>query len=465
MAIVAFCANDVQGEARRGAETGAATAAACPYAIDNGCAGANQNSNLKDPTLLASSIQSGQSWTSKHPMNFNVPGVDYPVGYDKTVKLKDPQTDATLLANCPYRAGVFLCNSGSTPPINGFDFTGAISAYGHPFSLQFGPNTIGTCQVTNSKFLVDSTNTASPVWFKNGTCNRIFKYNQCSGSGASGSATSCIQDDSRSPSNNSDYEYNAFPNQGFPRIITSVGSAGAGLTRTFKYNYVYGLGQKDDPNHGEIDLYGGQCRGCGYTVKSVEWTGNFIVWAKATLSVNNATFFAGTGDQNNYRTLATTINSNIIVANRDPSGAATIGRVVVDGEWASLGAVTYNNNYVDPTGAFFCAVNGLVVQNTVATVNGNTATVTSGTLRGVEIGYNINGPGMLQATITNVSGGGGAGTVYTFDGSPQNRGSIAVTLTPGILSLASSGNRNLTDGSSTDVRGPQLSGSCNNSHR
>jgi hypothetical protein len=437
----------------------------CLQAVDNGCAGANQNSNYT--TTLASSRQSGQTWTSSHPMNFNVPAVDYPVGYDTTLTLKDPQTDAYVLSECTYTnaTGTFLCNNGDGPTFNGYDWTGAISAYGHAFSLQFGPNESGTCTVTNSKFLQDGTNSNSALWIKNNTCNRVVKYNQFLGGGIALTTQCCsaIQDDSRDASNSSDYEYNAFPNQSWNRIITSVGSGGAGLTRTIKYNYISGLGNKNDGNHSETDLYGGQSPGgVGYTVNSVEWSSNYIVWPSNILvTASNTTFFAGTGDLNNYKSLATVMNSNVIVCNSAASGGAP-GHCLVDGQWANLGAVTANNNYIDPWGSSYCASNGLDNQNGVATVSGNTATFTGGSVYS-EAGYFISGPGLTQRNVTAASGPQFTQTV-TFDGAAVGSlGSISVIVVPGMASLTSSGNKNLTDGSSVDLTYPYFTPAvCNN---
>jgi hypothetical protein len=468
LSILLFCLSVVNAKA--GAPKDGASGSvvsSCPYPVDGGCGGANQNSNFKDASLFAKARQSGQRWTSEHPMNFNVPGQDYPVGYDKTLTLKDPQT-AKLPPQCSFDAAKsrVLCNSSGDITINGFDFTGAISAIGHPISLQFGPNTTGTCTVTNNKFSVDVPTGDLATWFMNGTCGRVYKFNECRGTGAAGMLSGCIEDDSLWTSNTLDVEYNAFPSQSGARLIIASGAGGNGATWKFDYNYVQGLGQAPGGPHGEVDLYGGQCRGCGYTIRSKTWNNNFIVWDKAATSQNNATFFAGTGDLNNYKTLATNINSNVIVTNRNRTsvgrGTQSVGHALVDGQWANLGVVTANNNYLDPTGAAECSRNGLAVQNDVAFVTGNTATISKGSVN-AEVGHFINGPGMRQAIVTAVSGAM-PGQVVTFDGPPQSLGSINVSFVPGMKSLASSGNKNLTDGTSVDLSYPLFTPrACNNS--
>lgn len=53
--------------------------------------------------------------------NWNLPGVDYPVGYDTTLTLKDPTT-ASLPSGCTFLSPVVTC-AGSGGTINGYDFT------------------------------------------------------------------------------------------------------------------------------------------------------------------------------------------------------------------------------------------------------------------------------------------------------------------------------------------------------
>jgi hypothetical protein len=316
----------------------------CLQAVDNGCAGADQTAIWQDPNALINAKEMGQTWVSNHPTTKNVPGVDYPLGPAGLTLFKDPSIDPLPCGTYDAVNHRVLCNDGAASyTFDGWDFTHA-GAYNHPISLQFGPNTTGVCTVTNSKFLVDSTSGTlgeSPVWFKNGDCRRVFDHNICSGSGASGAFVPCIEDDSRSSSNSAEFLYNAFPNQSFMRVITAVGSGGAGDTWDFCYNYVYGLGAMDDggATHGEIDLYGGQSPGgVGYTVTRKKWCSNFIVWSKNSTTVNNATLLAGTGDYNNMKVLNTIMDSNVIIANPygGVGGGATVGRVLVDGKWANF---------------------------------------------------------------------------------------------------------------------------------
>ncbi|MCU1526653.1 MAG: hypothetical protein JWP75_416, partial [Frondihabitans sp.] len=87
---------------------GVATTPGCAFgsSLGDGCPAANQNANFKTTwsAFLASAAQSGQSYVTTHvsgsstPLNigWNLPGIDYPVGYDTTVTLHDPTVKATF---------------------------------------------------------------------------------------------------------------------------------------------------------------------------------------------------------------------------------------------------------------------------------------------------------------------------------------------------------------------------------
>jgi hypothetical protein len=435
----------------------------CPYPVDNGCGAADKTAIFQDPSALINARQGGQTWVSSHPTTKNVPGVDYPIGPTGSTVFKDPSIDALPCGTYDAANHRVLCNNGGSHTFDGWDFTHA-GVDTHPVSLQFGPNTTGVCTVTNSKFLVNALSGdtgESPIWFKNGDCSRIFDHNICAGSGAAGTLVPCIEDDSRSSTNSAEFLYNAFPNQSFMRVITSVGSGGAGDTWDFCYNYVYGLGQFDDGGvtHGEIDLYGGQSPGgVGYTVTRKKWCSNFIVWAGATPTVNNATILAGTGDYNNMKVLNTIMDSNVIIANpyTGPGGGATVGRVLVDGKWANFGNFEAKDNDLDPSGAHYCGVNGLLVQNDAGTVSGNNITGLTGSV-GVEVGYFVIFPDTTRRNVTAV-----VGSTVTFDGASRSDGSVSLTFVPGMTTFVSTGNKNIRDGSSTDLAFPQFqNAACN----
>lgn len=101
------------------------TAVTCPQAIDNGCAAANQSAQVIFPSFFTTVRQSGQAQYkasggagSNHPPNFNVAGVDYPVGaITADASLADPLlhlSDAAF-TGCSYSAAshTITCGNGA----------------------------------------------------------------------------------------------------------------------------------------------------------------------------------------------------------------------------------------------------------------------------------------------------------------------------------------------------------------
>ena len=95
-----------------------AHAGICPHGNDlgDGCPQANQNAVFKTPHFFTCTakwycaLAPGQAPYTALP-TWNVAGVDYPVGYDKTLTLKDPTTSA-LPPGCSYNGSI------TTPQVN-----------------------------------------------------------------------------------------------------------------------------------------------------------------------------------------------------------------------------------------------------------------------------------------------------------------------------------------------------------
>ena len=107
---------------------------------------------------------------------YNLPGVDYPVGYDTTMPLKDPTAGDTL-PSCASYAGNFVTIKSSNCTIDGFDFSL------HGINLVVASNLTGTL-ITNNKFAGNG-NALQILQVKSGTCDVTIKYNQFDG-GANG---------------------------------------------------------------------------------------------------------------------------------------------------------------------------------------------------------------------------------------------------------------------------------------
>jgi hypothetical protein len=149
-----------------------APAGTCLYPTDNGCAAANQNGSFKNTSLLTSAQQSGQtSRLPSHPMTFNIPGVDYPIGPDKTLTPQDPRTISDGV--CAYAATggpmpwVYCAGTGTiNETLNNYDFCGSkigktqVLLYaGGVGGVSQNPTLGSTFTVTNSYFCV-------PPWAK-----------------------------------------------------------------------------------------------------------------------------------------------------------------------------------------------------------------------------------------------------------------------------------------------------------
>ena len=81
------------------------------YAYADGCSAAPSDGNYVNPHFFLYAKQSGQKAyfrapfvQSNHPPAWNVAGVDYPVGYRRSIKLKDP-TSGQLPKGCRLSKG------------------------------------------------------------------------------------------------------------------------------------------------------------------------------------------------------------------------------------------------------------------------------------------------------------------------------------------------------------------------
>jgi hypothetical protein len=142
---------------------------------------------------------------------FNLAGVDYPVGYDSSLMLKDPTSDATL-PSCASFSGTTVTISSSGCTLNGFDF----SLYST--NLRVAGNLTGTV-ITNNKFEANSNHRNQIVFISSGSCDVTMKYNQLDG-GAKTAAGS-----------------------GF-RLIANVNSSCHSGQITFEYNYCFDFDSK-----------------------------------------------------------------------------------------------------------------------------------------------------------------------------------------------------------------------------
>ncbi len=475
IAVLASCGTSAKSEVRPAPATGAAPGG-CPYATDNGCAAANHNGSFQNTSLLTSAQQSGQtSLLPKHPMTFNIPGVDYPIGPDKTLTPQDPRTiKKTASTPCAYTGtgssappndyvGCFGAGTFPNAILNNYDFSGTKIGKA-PLGLYINSDagTGSKITITNSYFSIPSGDSKAIGWGQpdGGNWSIVFKNNQCDGSRVTPSSQFCFGNDIDTPGTTFDAEYNAFTNQGVGR----VGGGFRYMATTWRYNFIQGLNDILTNNHGEVELRTCSHGGCK---SSEDYEGNFIVWnSTARGSNNNATFFPSTGDSNGLILTSTKFVNNVIVTNTagspaTPTSGHQIGQVLFGMRASSLGDVTITGNWMDATGATGCGVNGVTSggDSVTASTSGNTLTITetssSFNNNPIEPGWKIFHSGFVAATITAFGTGRGHLGTYTFDGAPQTLGSDgAWTVVPGFTSATLTGNYNLADPSHTGTPTP-----------
>lgn len=455
---------------------------ACPFGVDGGCAGANPNSSFINPGFLTSAIQSSQSSILPgHPQPNNMAGVDYRVGYDTTLTLKDPTTNppSGFTYVGPGSGGPKITSAGfGDLTVTGYDLLNP-SGVG-PVAIVVGSNQTSGHVTTISHNKMGNSATHNGGISVGGFASLVVKFNEFDDLGLGGSGGFFVFDSRSGAGTDIDIEYNAFLNISAPRIY---GGPRGGGSRIFKNNYLYGLDALNQADS-EVDLYGG---GTGQftPIPLVDWSYNTIaIPTQIPTFAINAVFLWGTGAMSG--TSVTTLNEigNTVVINKigvggsSGGGQAAAGSGLLAGGWASLGTVTLKDNYFDPTGSLFCSNNGSASQSTTASANGNILTITAITglsSNNWEAGQAINGTGFTTAHVLAFgttdpntglpSTGTGLTGTYVFDGPPQTVASNSSWLiTPAFAGTPTiSGNINLTDGSALAFAGPQLHApACNN---
>jgi len=449
------------------------TSASCPYATDNGCAAANPNGSFQNAGLLTSATQSGQnSLLYLHPMTFNIPAVDYPIGPDKTLTPQDPRNITTGNSGgaCAWDGTEVGCSGSGvlTGVLNNYDFCGskigkaAVSVYAGGT-----PSAGSSLTITNSYFCLQASGGGQLSWGGGGGNNWSFVYknNQCDGTSATSSSDYCLRDDVDAVGTSVDVEYSAFTNQNVPRVSTGLTNA----TWKFRYNFVQGLNDISTAIHGEIMLR--NCTGARANCTSTEDdTGNFIVWNRiAVHSQNNATFFPSDGASDGLTLGFVNFVNNVVVTNLAADGIASVGNGLFGQRASTLGNVTITGNWLDASGSGDCGISGAVSGgNTVgAQQTGTVLNVTS--LSGsfgnnpIEPGWQAFHSAYTTSSITSFGTASGNTGTYNMSGSSQSAGPDSNwTLVPGFTSQTLTGNMLLNDpshtGSPTAIgyTGPQM---------
>jgi hypothetical protein len=469
----------------------------------DGCAGAQARGSFKQSDLYIVSVSAGQTWTSHHPPPFNVPGIDYPVGYDTALTLKDPKNDAGLLpTGCIYEA-VGTQNSGPevlcdrvggvnavSPTFIGWDFSGAIGGEGCVW-VHHTTRSSGTFTFLNNKFQANGAcvvNNGSLMSFEVGTVGDfIFMFNEVDGnfptvSPGSGQMGTMI---SHGNVGSATIKYNYIhdvPVRPFGGTNTDAAVVG-------QFNVINGYGLQSTGLHGALDEI---LMPAGSTLGSVQWSYNLSIYPAAAASGNTTAFsFLSAHTPTPWggvQYASIQLDHNISVTNPQPGGGSVVSQALSYIQYfKKVGTVTIQDNWVDPSGALGCSDNlggafsmtGFIDNNGGGSA-GTTLNVTSIPNGGVWPGavfHIITGDGAFtDATVlpygTVCDGAASTGTgdvgTYCLSGSAQGKRTFSNGQTQNTpidtLNYGGSGhdNINLRDGSTVTIAGTQwTSGQCN----
>ena len=332
----------------------------CPFGsgYDDGCAKANTDGSFINSTFFSYAKQSGQGKyysapgvPSDHPPPWNVAGVDYPVGYSTSRKLKDPAI-SPLPAGCTYSAtgsdsggAIVVCNHIANVTFNGWDFS--LHNCTH---LDIKNYTSGTVKILGSKF-VNGPNCS----IKNGylvtvedpsPTDVVFKHNSFDGN-ALNYPTSLGAMLILNNVGSTTLKYNAFLHS--PGRPISSSSVSALLVA---YNYWEGFVYQDSDGHGEVIIN---------VLEKTNIKPSIVYSFNTVLQPNNvfidgttAMFYASTS-QSNATIMAAKIDHNTSVANLN-AGQVTTSAASAETSYDTYGTVLFEQNYMDPTGAYSCFV-------------------------------------------------------------------------------------------------------------
>jgi hypothetical protein len=508
-----------------------AVSTSCPYGglYSDGCSSANQNSNFKVSTTYGVSFYqhaatSGQTWASAHPWLWNSAGVDYPVGYDTTLTLKDPATGVptgcTWYAsgtNIGYTGPQIYCSGSSSVTLNGYDLTlyGGVHVRtcltgGAQFTATNNHIQVGTSSDQNTGVIVAcvSQTGTTTVWWNE------FDGNNRGGHTTVTNAVSC--------NTYCDIEYNYahdWPHQVF-------NAAGQSSTVTVKYNYIEGFSLYNCGGgaclHGSVMENQNSTASTDYGTQDEEF--NTVVYPTGYMSLQNTTAFSFLGGNTyNQSITAGTLKNNVVVTNCAVSytnaqscptsgGYVTVNIALTEPfRLAKISSWTVQNNFVDPHGAQACIQTLGSATGIVGTINngsggaGYLLTVTDYSQSASEpiyiypyqyitssadsalsvsnatsVSYYVlpYGDGSCNGgTATTGTGGDGTYCLHSPSGGPLNLASaspasasqwitsnapINPSPSTGPTNPVLSGNTNLLDGSSITIGGIQFnSGQCN----
>ena len=171
---------------------------------------------------------------------YNLPGIDFPIGYDNSLTLKDP-TDGSSLPPCASYENNLVTIVSNSCTLNGFDFSL------HNTNLKINGNLVGAL-VTNNKFIANANARNGSIVIASGSCDATIKYNQLDGAAV--------------PVSGSGYE-----------MVASINSSCYSGQITVEYNYIFDFDSKG------LNLGGAN----GITAATLAVTENYNMYSQIAL--------------------------------------------------------------------------------------------------------------------------------------------------------------------------------------
>jgi hypothetical protein len=332
----------------------------CPYgkSYDDGCAKSRADGSYINANFFSFAKQSGQgeyysapSTPSNHPPPWNVAGVDYPVGYPTSRKLKDPAAEP-LPAGCTYSAtgsdsggAIVVCNHVANVSFDGWDF----SLHGCT-PLDIKNYTSGVVRILNSKFVNGpncSTRNGYLVTVEDpAPVNVVFESNFVDGNAKkypTSLTAMLVLNNVRSTT----LKYNAFLHSpGRPISSSSVSKLDVA------YNYWEGFVYQDSDGHGEVII---NVLENTFVKPSITYSFNTVLQPNNVLINGTTAMFYASTSQSNATIMATVIDHNTSIANLN-AGHVTTSAASAETSYDTYGKVLFQQNYMDPTGAYSCFV-------------------------------------------------------------------------------------------------------------
>lgn len=261
-----------------------------------------------------------------------VAGVDYYSGCPHGTSLKDP---ATISGAGFSIAGQQLTVTGNNITLDGYDF----SLEGGWFVHITGNN----CTITNNVFKVGS-NATNALWIDNTATNAIVRYNTFDGNTGAATPGAFIE---LNGIGTLYFEYNYINTCWAEAIQGGINQTASGVNWFIRYNIIFNVGYSNGSPHADVmQIYNPGGNMDSLTIGfNLIIQNHSIVTGPQGLSLHSA-------NVPQFPVLAESVSNNTFVT----GGASTIGQAAIINPTNLNGNCVFQNNYCDPTGTAFEAL-------------------------------------------------------------------------------------------------------------